>query len=294
MPYTVQMTGTEEISPEILAMLGASFGAQARQNLADQITRRQLAADGNQTNFSFAKVLELPDDVPTLLDEYEDPASVPLAGASTTMTAEEHGLVVTRTSLADAISGGALTREAAAVVGRSAARFLDRRLVGALAAGTNVMDAGGVLTPQLINRAYNELTKAGATKDAQGFYRAILHPDQILDLKNAIGEGSFTDTMKYADPASLIRGEVGAIGGFRIIENAGFAPAAGPGAGLYRAVFMGADALGQGVSVGPEMRMTSSDKLARFLNVGWYYVGVMGIIAQEQVFTVRTTSSLDQ
>lgn len=293
MPYTVQMTGTNEISPEILSLLGASFGASARSNLADQITRRQLASDRNQMTFTFGKVLEIPDTVSTLLNEYEDPASVPLAGSSATFTAEEHGLVVTRTSLADIISGGALGREAARVVGNSAARFLDRTLISTLKGGTNVLAGGGNLTPQMMNRAYAELSKAGATKDAQGFFRAILHPDQILDLKNQIGEGSFTDIMKYADPASLLRGEVGAIAGFRIIENAGFAPPVAAGAGTYRAVFMGADALGQGVNVGPELRITSSDKLARFVNVGWYYCGTMGIVAQEQVFTVTTTSSLD-
>lgn len=303
--YTVVMTGTGEVAPEVLAGLGASFTVAARQNLADQITRRQLASDRNQRTFSFSKILELSDALPTALNEYEDPASVPLAGASTTFTAQEHGLVVTKTELADIISGGALGREAAVKVGNSAARFLDRQVADALGAGTNAMFAGAgteaglvatdVMTPALLNRAYNALSKSGATKDAQGYFRAILHPDQILDLKNQVGSNSWTDVMKYADPGALLRGEVGAMSGFRIIESTAFAPVDAAGAGtvdVYQAVFFGADALGQGINVGPELRITSSDKLARFVNIGWYYCGVMGIIAQEQVFRIATASSI--
>lgn len=304
--YTVQMTGTTEVAPAVLAALGQSFGLAAQQNLVDQLSIRQFAnGDANKLNFTFGKILDIPAGTPTALLEYEDPASVALAGSTATFSAVEHGLVVTRTSLADVISGGQLSVQAASVVGRSAAQFKNTYAASVLAAGTNTFFAGAgtnaglaigdVMTPQLMNRAYNALSKAGATKDADGYFRAILHPDVILDLKNATGAGSWSDVFKYADPTTVMRGEVGRAFGFKVIESTYVAAADQTGAGtvdVYKSIFMGADALGQGVNVEPQLRITSSDKLARFVNYGWYACLVMAIIAQEQVFVVSTSSSV--
>ena len=92
-----------------------------------------------------------------------------------------------------------------------------------------------------------------------------------------------------------MRGEVGRAFGFKVIESSYVAAADQAGAGtvdVYKSIFMGADALGQGVNVEPQLRITSSDKLARFVNYGWYACMVMGIIAQEQVFVMNTSSSV--
>lgn len=306
MPYTVQMTGTTEIAPEVLVALRGSFQVAADQDIVDQLSIRQLASSADQRVFSFGKILEIDSSVSAALSEYEDPASVPLAGQQTPFTASEFGRVVTTTSLADAISGGALGRQAAAAVGRDAARWNNLFAINTLAAGTNALfagtagtnagvAAGDVMTPQLMNLAYTRLSMAGATKDATGMYRAILHPAQVHDLRAATGAGSWQDINKYSNPDAVLRGEVGTLAGFRIIESSLLAPVDQTGAGtvdLYRAVFFGADALGQGTTVGPDLRLTSSDKLQRFMNYGWYACMTYGIIAQEQVFVVSTSSSL--
>lgn len=306
MPFTTVMTGTGEISDAVLIALNGSFQiANQQAAIIPQLATRQLASDANQRVFSFARITEIDSSVSAALSEYEDPASVPLAGSTSSMSAAEYGRVVTTTSLADTISGGGLGRAAAAAVGRDAARWENLIAVNTLAAGTNAMflgagtegavTAGDVMTPQAMNRAYYELSRNGATKDALGMYRAILTPGQILDLKQAVGAGSWTDINKYSNPETVLRGEVGTLAGFRIIESSLLMPADQSGAGtvdINKAVFFGADALGNGVSTAPSLRITSSDKLNRFVNYGWYACMVYGIIDQGQVFVVNTSSSI--
>lgn len=291
--YTVQMTGTEEIPANVLVALGASFQVTANQNIVDQLAVRQLASSADQRLFSFARILEIDSSVSAELNEYEDPASVPLAGARTEFIAKEYGRVVTPTGLADTISGGALARAAAATVGRDAAKYQNLLALGALGAGTNVITDAGNMTRSLMNRAYTRLSIAGATKDALGMYRAVLSPAQIHDLKEDQGAGGWTDVNKYSNPETVLRGEVGSFAGFRIIESS-LMPTTGTGAStVYKAVFFGADALAQGNTVAPQLRVTTSDKLARFYNYGWYAVQVYGIIEQAQVLVINTGSSAD-
>lgn len=306
MPFTQIMTGTNEISDEVLVALNGSYDiAYQATAILPQLATRRLNADSNNRLFSFAKINEIDSTVSAELNEYEDPDSVPLSGSITDMIAKEYGRVVTRTELADTISGGALSRAAAAAVGRDAGRWENLLAINTLAAGTNAMFAGAgteagltgsdVMTRAILNRAYYQLSKSGATKDAQGFYRAILSPAQIFDLKMDQGAGSWTDVNKYAQPDEVIRGEVGAYAGFRIIESSLLVPVDQAGAGtvdVQKAVFFGADALGNGVATPVSLRVTSNDKLARFVNYGWYACMVYGIIDQGQVFVANTATSL--
>lgn len=303
--YTVQMTGTTEIPENVLITLNSSFAVAQVNNIVDQLSIRQLASDANQRLFTFGRVLELDSNVSAALNEYEDPASVPMSGSRAEFIAAEYGRVVTTTSLADTISGGALGRQAAAVVGRDAARWQNIMAIQTLAAGTNGMfagtagtsaglTAGDVMTPSIMNLAYARLSLAGATKDADGLFRAFLTPGQIHDLKQATGAGSWQDINKYSNPTVVLRGQIGVLAGFRIFENT-YLPTPNQSGGpvdVNTAIFMGADALGQGNTVAPSLRITSSDKLARFFNYGWYAVQANGIIDQGQVYVVRTASSL--
>jgi len=307
MPFTPGMTGTVEISPTVLAALNGAFDLSVKaDDIVSKLAIRQFASDQNQRTFSFAKVLQIDSSVSALLDEYEDPNSTPLSGSTSTITALEYGRVVTPTALADAISGGALSRIAAARVGQDAAKWQNLLAINTLAAGTNALfagtagteaglAAGDVMTPTLLNIAYARLSIAGATKDGLGMYRAILHPAQVHDLRNGTAAGSWNDLNKYTRPEEVIRGEIGSFNGFRIIESSLLAPADQTGAGtvdVYKAIFFGADALGQGVTVPISLRMTFTDKLNRFAHMGWYGVQVMAIPAQEQVYVINTSSSL--
>lgn len=306
MPFTVQMTGTNEISPAILQVLGASFNAPLQNRLYSQISVTQLAQSLDKTRFSFSKVnpISLSGGLP-LLQEYEDPASVALSAAATNLDAVEMGLVVTTTARADAISGGNLGRQAAAAVGDHAARTLDTYAASVLAAGTNAIYAGAgtlvgvtasdIMSPALMNRAYARLAKNGAAKNPDGTFNAMLTTDQILDLKNSSAPGSWTDVNKYSRPDEVMSGEVGRAFGFRVLEINLIDPVAGGAAGavpVSKAVFFGADALGQGVTQGPTLGIAFTDKMSRFAHYSWYAIMVMGIIDQKSVFVVNTATTV--
>ncbi len=302
MPFTVQMTGTNEISPAILQVLGASFDAPLRSRLYDQLSLKQLASSSDKTVFSFGKIapISLSGGLPTL-SEYEDPNSVALSGGKTDLTAVEMGIVVTTTARADAISGGNLGRQAAAAVGDHAARTLDLYAASVLAAGTNAAYVGAgtsvgitsadIMTAQVMNRAYAHLMKNNAVKDANGFFTAMLTTDQILDLKNSAGAGSWTDVLKYGNSTEVMAGEVGRAFGFKVIEiNLLTAIAGGSGGAvpMSKAVFFGANALGQGVTKAPTLGIAFTDKMGRFAHYSWHALMILGIIDQAAVYVVST------
>jgi N4-gp56 family major capsid protein len=303
--YTVQMTGTVEIPPAILTALNGSFRiAYADEDIIPRLAIRRMSADVNNIDFSFSRLTEIDSTVSAELLEYEDPASVPLAGSTSKVTAKEYGRVVTRTNLANVISGNALSREAATAVGRDAGRVENMLAFNTLAAGTNAMFAGAgtsaglttadVMSVSLMNTIYTRLSMAKATKDPLGFYTAILTPGQVLDLKQSTGAGSWNDVNKYTNLAGVLRGEIGSIAGFRVIESAMATPAnqAGGPVDVHKAVFFGRDALGAGIVTPTSLRVTSSDKLNRFVNFGWLMVGVYTIIDQPQVYVANTSSSI--
>lgn len=305
--FTTVMTGTAQISTPVLVALNGAFTiAKQADDIIPQIGLQQFSNDADKRTFSFARLNELDEDTDTTLLEREDPVSRPMSGSVSSVTAVEHGLVVTTTALADTISGGALGRQAAAAVGRSAARWQNKRAMAVLGAGTNALfagtagteagvAAGDVMTRALMNKAYTRLGLAGATKDGFGMYRAILHTAQIHDLRAATDAGSWLDTNKYARPEDVLRNEVGSIAGIRVIEANWLAPADQSGAGtvdLYKAVFFGANALGAGYATPMSLRITGPfDKLGRFLNYGWYTCQIMSIIDQNEVYVISTSSS---
>lgn len=51
-----------------------------------------------------------------------------------------------------------------------------------------------------------------------GYYRLWISPEQGYDLRNDTNTGAFIDVNKYATPETLLRGELGRMEGFRIME----------------------------------------------------------------------------
>lgn len=303
MPFTVEMTGTNEISPAVLQTLGASFNVPLQNRLYDQISLTQMANSTDQTQFKYGRVnkIALTNGLP-ILQEYEDPDSTPLTGGSTVFDAVEMGVVVTTTARAEAISGGNLGRQAAALVGLNAAETLDLYAASVLAGGTNAIfagsagtlagvGAGDIMSPALMNRAYARLAKNRATKNADGTFNAMLTTDQILDLKNNSAPGSWVDVNKYARPEEIMSGEVGRAFGFRVLE-VNILPTLDGGVDVSQAVFFGANALGQGVTVAPRLGINFTDKMNRFAHYSWYANMVMGIIDQSSVFVVNTATTV--
>jgi hypothetical protein len=86
------------------------------------------------------------------------------------------------------------------------------------------------------------------------------------------------------------------LAGFRVIEDAQISINANSGSGnvdSYHCLAMGFNALGKAVSYDPSLVITpSGDKLARFINVGWYGILRYGIVDTDALWIGTTASSV--
>ena len=156
--------------------------------------------------------------------------------------------------------------------------------------------AGDVMTATFLNQLYNKLARASIPPLSDGMYVAIMHDDQIHDLRNSVGAGSWQDIKKYTGTEDILKNQVCMVSGFKIIRNNNITVNTDAGAAsvdTYHALCMGFNALGKAESQGLTQRITGPfDKLSRFMNVGWHAVVDYGIVEQDALFLGTTASSV--
>lgn len=303
MSFVANMTGTTELDSSIVLAFEQSFlVANGQNNVMDQLAQvnSQIGAKSIQlTKYARLALATTP------LTEDADATRAAMSDTAIILTPAEYGNVVTRTNLASLQSGGKADLAAAAVVGYNAGSTMDKLAVLALnsantifngTAGTEAgLAAGDVCDAAFLNRMYNQLARNNV-QTINGAYVAVLHDDQIHDLRAATGAGSWVDVTKYTDSVPALQNEVGMFKGFRIVRNNNVVYADQSGAGTvdaYRGLFLGANALGKAESQAMSLRVTGPfDALGRFVNVGWYTVAAYGIIDSEAAFVGVTSSSV--
>ena len=302
MAYTTVMTTVADVNDSIITAFDAGFIVAVEQG--DVMTPFvQYKADIGAKAIEFPKYGKLAA-ATTPLTENDDVVSEVLVDSKITFIPAEYGKVVTKTALASLQTGGKVDLAAARLVGDNVARTQNVLAIRALEASTNVyipgagteagLVAGDVMSAAVLNRVYNKLARINVPM-LDGLYVAFMHDDVIADLRGGATAGDWTDVVKYATPETALRNEVGIYKGFRIVRNNDCAFADQGGAGTvdaYKSSFIGFNALGQGVSKAPGMVITSSDKLNRFVNVGWHAVMQYGIVDTDAVWTAVTSSSL--
>lgn len=111
------------------------------------------------------------------------------------------------------------------LLGRNAAETLDDITKDVLAAGTNVLYAGGVasraeltsgLTVTDIRKAVNQLKRNKAVPFDDGYYVAIVHPDVTFDIQS---DENWKKPHEYADTKNIYKGEIGELYGVRFVET---------------------------------------------------------------------------
>lgn len=304
MPIYTNMTGTTELdNSAVLAFEQAFMVSAGQDNVMDQLAQYNTVIGAK--SIEMTKYARLPKAI-TPLGEYDESGRVTMADTQILFTPAEHGQAITTTKLSSLQSGGKVDLAAAQVVGINAGSTTNQLAVNALNASSQVIfagtagteagvAAGDVMTPQFINRMYNQLARRNIMK-IDGMYVAVLHDDQIHDLRNATGAGSWQDLAKYTDGVTPLRNEVGMISGFRIVSNNDIIFADQGGAGtvdVYRGLFLGANALGKAESSPLRLTLTGPfDALGRFVNIGWHWVGQYGIVDTDAVFVGGTASSV--
>lgn len=194
---------------------------------------RAMAEDGrfdvgtNQLKFVF--VPDLPINT-TALTEGTPPTARALSITPATVSTTQYGDLVSITDVAKVVSPIALVETASERVTTQASQSIDQIVRDAIAAGGTAfyanavanraaLAAGDKLDSADLRRLRAKMYKTQINPFADGFYRIIVTAEQGYDLRNdGTTAGNWVEANKYAIPETLLKGELGRLEGFRIIE----------------------------------------------------------------------------
>lgn len=306
MAFTTNMSDTTALDSSIILAFDQSFiVANGQNNVMDQFVEYKAQIGAKSIQFPKYPRLSL---ATTPLVESNDVTSQALSDTAILLTPAEYGNVVTTTSLANLQTGGKADIAAARLVGINLGQTQDRLALLALDASTNVHFANGKTAATLattdvtdgtqLNLMYNKLARA-SIPTIGGQYVMVAHDDVIADLRAATAVGSWVDVTKYSAPEETLKNEVGMYKGFRVVRDnlATVTPAGTSSFAVagYNSYFLGANALGKAVSKEENLVISGPfDKLARFVNLGWYGVFSYNIIDTDCVWVGVSASSLGQ
>lgn len=299
--FTTNMSGTAELdNSAVLEFDQRVLIGIGQNNVMDQFAT--YAEDIGAKSIALTKYPRSAGST-TPLAEREAMTSVALSDAEILFVPAEYGFNVTLTNLSMLQSAGKTLNGAVGVVAANAADTLDKLAIAALNASTNVIFAGtagteanvavgDVANVAFLNDMYRRLARASVPFMAGGAYVAVLHEDQIYDLRQ---DSAWRDVAKYANAETVLRNEVGMVGGFRIVRDNNIVFADQSGAGtvdVYRGLFFGANALGKVASMPlTTFVQPAQDPGNRFWYAGWKACLKYGIVDTDCVYVGGTAAS---
>jgi len=300
MAFTTNMSGATQLADRLITIYDNEFIVSAEGTLTKGLpSLATQKRSGKAKTWSFTIYSKLTVQTSALTED-TDPTSEAMADTAVTITPAEYGNVVTPTALIRAQSGGMVDIAAVRLTALNMAESIEKKMILVGEAGSNELivaaneaslAAGNVITAAYVKQAFSKLRTSGIP----GPYIAVAHPHVIFDLQAATGTQGWTEISNYADPQSILRNEIGMFGGFRWIESPLVTINADAGAGAvdsYHTQFFGYNAFGYSESQVPGGVMTSSDKLARFVNVGWFGIYEFGIIDSNAHWLVTSASAM--
>jgi len=252
--------------------------------VADQLAT--VRETGPAKVFQFAKYATLTA-ISSAISDGVEVTSVALADSVVTITPSDYGNAVSLLKKADLDSGNKAAIAAAQLIGFNAGTSLDGLAITALDAfgGTTIypnsasaasnVGTGDVLDKIFAGRLYNKLARANVPT-INGMYWAVAHDDVLHDLRVDTANGGWSDVGKYADPQSVLRGEVGMFAGIRWLRsgNATVTSDSNGTIDTYKINVVGYNALGKAEQM--PLRLVISgpfDVLQRVIHFGWNWVG---------------------
>lgn len=261
---------------------------------------------GNQVTFTLIAALA-PQTTP--ISETADPTHILPVRSEVSITIQEYGASVKPTKKLRLTSFLDLDMVVPMEVASNMEESVDILARDVLVAGTNVI-YGGAATSRVtvaathtvdaadIRRLRAELAATNTPPPpGSSFYVAYIHPDVSYDLQQESGQQAWSAPHVYSDPAAMYTGELGALGGVRIIENANSPMFVNAGVGgtvdVYATIAVGLQGLGEAVGEPQHMVVSGPfDDLQRFVSVGWYGLLGYGIVRQNSVWRLETASSI--
>lgn len=248
------------------------------------------------------------------LDESTDVATVALSDTNVPVTLREYGNAVSLTRKLRGTSFLNVDSNAANIVGFNAGISIDSLVRDVLSVGTNVRYAGTAagrttitptskLTAHDARVIYAKLGAANVPTYMNGFYKAFVHNDVAVDLKEETGSASWRDPHVYSQPGEIWNGSIGEFEGFEWIVTPRANKLADAGSSttltdVYQTLFTGQQALAKAWSQSqsaayPQVELGPvTDKLNRFKPTGWYWLGGYGIFRQASLWRFESASSI--
>lgn len=239
------VTDANALSAEMKAFYDKTLITLAGANLVHEQfgQKRPIPKNGGKT-IEFRKFSKLPKAL-TAITEGVTPAGNKLSVSAVSCTVDQYGDYIEQTDMLELTAVDNTIVEATKELAAQAGLTLDTVVRNELVGGTNVMYApkveNGVETEITLRedlteacrlrvkdvfKAAAELKAVNAPKIG-GSYVAIIHPYVAYDLMQEAGE-QWVGITKYVSPESLLKGEIGTLGGVRFVESTEakiFAPA---------------------------------------------------------------------
>ncbi len=195
---------------------------------ADPMFADQGQFDAGHNTLTFITVPDIAINTATLT-EGAPPTARALTISTVSITPAQYGDLVAVTDLARSFSPFDISNVAAERVTRQARESIDKISRDVIAAGGTAFYADAVANRAALGASNKldaiDLRKLRATMYlnkippfADGYYRLMVSPQQGYDLRSDTTTGGWIDVNKYATPETLLRGELGRMEGFRIME----------------------------------------------------------------------------
>lgn len=300
-------TAQQDLSPEMKIFYDKALIRLAEPALIhDQFGQKRPIPSGNGRTIEFRKFNSLPK-ISTPLVEGVTPDGQNYGVTAITATVLQYGAYITTTDMLNLTAFDNNMAEITKILASQAGRTSDTLTRDVLAAGTNVMYAGGktsradltaadTLKISDIKKAVRILKRVNAPT-INGDYVAIIHPDTTYELMN---DNEWIDANKYAGSGRIFEGEIGKMYGVRFVEsteakifsNAGSLP-------IYGTLVLGQNAFGvtsiNGGGIQTIAKQLGSGGTADPLNqratMGWKLNKVAKILTEEYMVRIEHTST---
>lgn len=228
--------------------------------------------------------------VPTKpLEEGVTPTGKNLDIAPVTAECSQYGDYVTVSDVLDMQGKDSVIAETSALQGEQAAQLVDTLIRDEVTSGTNVRYANGkasrtaltaadVLKGADVKKAVRDLRKYNAKPFSDGYFHAIISPEQAYDLMSDTSEGGWIDANKYTDNKPLLKGEIGEYAGVRFMTTSNTKTFDNSGVAVHLGVIYGKDSygvpeIGDGSAAKPSIIVKTdggnSDPLNQRNTIGW-------------------------
>lgn len=196
---------------------------------ADPMFAEQGTYDAGTDELTFVSVPDIAINT-TALTEGAAPTAKALSISTVSVTPTQYGDLVAITDLAKRFSPFAISEVASERVTRQAQESIDKVARDIIAAGGTAFYANAVanraalgasdkLDSADLRRLRATMYKNKVPPFADGYYRIMISPEQGFDLRNdGTTNGNWVDVNKYTTPETILRGELGRLEGFRVME----------------------------------------------------------------------------